>query len=120
MILNLGPVNTSSTPTNDRAQARADLKLFTDKTKCSFGQYRGRPLGDVPDSYLRWLWQAGKKDEDGPLVDYIRQRLRIPVPAAKQYVDPFKKYYFAVLRDEPLDPRWAEIFQFQDNPDIPY
>ena len=121
MILNLGPVTTSSTPVNDRAQARADAKVISDSTLCTFGKHKGKPWSLVDGGYLRWLWEAGKKDESGPIPDYIRKRLGLPPPRPPAvYRDPYKPYYFIHLENEPLDPRWADIFQFQHCADIPY
>lgn len=117
MILDLGSINTSATPTNDRIERQAKAKTFTDDTRCTFGKHKGQPLRDVPDGYLRWLWENGKSSEEGPLTDYIAKRLRIK---PKTFKDPMPRQYFAVLEHEPLHPDWEAIFQFQDNTDISF
>lgn len=38
-----------------------------------FGKYKGTPLGEVPDSYLLWLYENGI--QSWPLKSYIEENL---------------------------------------------
>jgi hypothetical protein len=41
-----------------------------------YGKYKGRPMQDVPASYLHWLWTNGKEhDRQDPVAQYIRDNL---------------------------------------------
>jgi uncharacterized protein (DUF3820 family) len=42
-----------------------------------FGKYKGEKLADVPDGYLRWLWQNGMSEKVrwDPLAQYIERAL---------------------------------------------
>lgn len=41
-----------------------------------FGKFKGKPMSDVPVSYLHWLWNSGKKeDKQCAVADYIRRNL---------------------------------------------
>jgi len=103
--MDLGSVNTSDTPTNDRIAKRGLSRRVTDDTIIPFGQYKGRKMGQVPHEYLWWLWENGKKDEDSCLAYYIYKRLKIkPKPS------PHPVQYFAVLEHEPLHPDWEDVF----------
>jgi uncharacterized protein (DUF3820 family) len=39
------------------------MNPLTDTGLMPFGKYRGKPMQDVPASYLHWLWAEGKKNE---------------------------------------------------------
>lgn len=43
---------------------------YTDETEMPFGMHRGKALANVPDSYLKWLYESGKC-YDRKLKDYI-------------------------------------------------
>ena len=42
-----------------------------------FGKYKGTPMGEVPASYLLWLWEEAqfwqKSDKQSDVAYYIRQ-----------------------------------------------
>jgi Putative quorum-sensing-regulated virulence factor len=41
-----------------------------------FGKHKGKPMQDVPASYLHFLWSSGFKDNyDSNVADYIRRNL---------------------------------------------
>ena len=67
---------------------------YTDKMPMPFGKYVGKPLADVPASYLIWLYdtsEKGKRLSDKKLSKYIEdnmQALQMEVIAEKQ-----RKYY---------------------------
>lgn len=46
-----------------------------DTSLMPFGKHRGKPMSDVPASYLHYLWQNGMKNEQSPVADYIRRNL---------------------------------------------
>ena len=55
------------------------MKTLEDDNIMPFGKYRGRRLEDVPDSYIRWLWEEGNikesindDTEKGALARYCR------------------------------------------------
>ena len=49
---------------------------LNDTDPMPFGQYRGKPMSDVPAWYLHWLWTTGKKeDKTCPVANYIRRNL---------------------------------------------
>jgi uncharacterized protein (DUF3820 family) len=33
------------------------MTTFEDNNIMSFGKYKGQPLGDIPDSYIIWMWE---------------------------------------------------------------
>lgn len=42
----------------------------------TFGVHKGKPMQDVPASYLHWLWTSGKKEDKAcPVADYIRRNI---------------------------------------------
>jgi uncharacterized protein (DUF3820 family) len=49
----------------------------TDMDLMPFGKYKGKPMQDVPASYLHWLWTEGLKDQVAthPVAAYINQNL---------------------------------------------
>ena len=56
---------------------RLRMKTLSDLSPMPWGAHRGKPMQNVPASYLHWLWT--KKDfmhaEDDPVADYIRRNL---------------------------------------------
>jgi len=49
---------------------------LNDTDPMPFGQYKGKPMQDVPANYLHWLWSNGKKDDKQcPVAAYIRKSL---------------------------------------------
>lgn len=51
-------------------------KELADTDPMPFGQYKGKPMQDVPACYLHWLWCNGKKDDHQcPVADYIRRNI---------------------------------------------
>lgn len=49
---------------------------LADSDPMPFGAHKGKPMQDVPASYLHWLWSSGKKDDKTcPVADYIRRNL---------------------------------------------
>lgn len=51
------------------------MKELTDLDPMPFGKHKGKPMQDVPASYLHYLWENGMKDEDAPVANYIRRSL---------------------------------------------
>ena len=54
------------------------MKELTDDDPMPFGKYgpgrEERIMGDVPASYLHWLWVNGKRDDKNcSVADYIRR-----------------------------------------------
>ena len=50
--------------------------LLNDLDPMPFGLHKGKPMQDVPASYLHWLWVNGKReDKSSPVGDYIRRNL---------------------------------------------
>lgn len=41
-----------------------DIEAFTHDDEITFGKYRGTRMGDVPASYLLWLWNNGMWKQD--------------------------------------------------------
>ncbi len=53
--------------------ARAPEAPLVDLSPMPFGKHKGKPLQDVPASYLLWLWDNGVKNEPWkPLHKYIK------------------------------------------------
>ena len=52
------------------------MKL-TDLSTMPFGKYKGKPMQDVPASYLFWLWtECGKEvDYASDVANYIRENM---------------------------------------------
>lgn len=50
------------------------MKL-TDVSKMPFGKYKGKPMSEVPASYLFWLWTNGKESEKDEVAEYIRENM---------------------------------------------
>lgn len=55
------------------------MKTFEDNNIMSFGKYKGSPLGDIPDSYIIWIWEntdiedSVKEDsEKGSIARYFK------------------------------------------------
>lgn len=41
-----------------------------------FGKYKGKPMSDVPVSYLHWLWNNGLMNEPNkPVHQYIKNNI---------------------------------------------
>jgi len=40
------------------------MKTLEDDNIMPFGKHRGKKLGDIPDSYIRWLWEDGNIQEN--------------------------------------------------------
>ena len=59
---------------------------MTDTDPMPFGKYKGKPMQDVPASYLHWLFINGKKDDrQCKVADYIRRNinaLKLELPDA--------------------------------------
>ena len=49
---------------------------LTDLSPMPFGMHKGKPMQDVPASYLHYLWSNGVKSEKSPLHDYIQKNLQ--------------------------------------------
>lgn len=50
---------------------------MTDLSPMPFGKaHLGKPMQDVPVSYLHYLWTTGKKHEQNPVARYIRANLK--------------------------------------------
>lgn len=46
---------------------------LSDLSPMPFGQHKGKPMQDVPASYLHWLWTSGVKNEHSlPIHRYIK------------------------------------------------
>ena len=69
----------------ERETGGGGMKL-TDVSPMPFGKYRGKPMEDVPASYLHWLWNDGLNENSGDGVhQYIVESmaaLEIEVPNA--------------------------------------
>lgn len=52
------------------------MNKLQDTDLMPFGQHKGKPMQDVPATYLHYLWtQRGLKDDKyNPVADYIRRR----------------------------------------------
>jgi len=51
-------------------------KSLDDLDLMPWGRHQGKPMQDVPASYLHWLWCNGKcQDKTWPVADYIRRNL---------------------------------------------
>ena len=55
------------------------MTTFEDNNIMSFGKYKGQPLGDIPDSYIIWMWEntdiedSVKEDsEKGSIARYFK------------------------------------------------
>jgi len=33
------------------------MKTFEDDNIMAFGKHKGKPLGEIPDSYIIWMWE---------------------------------------------------------------
>ena len=52
------------------------MNQLKDTDPMPFGKYSGKPMQDVPASYLFWLWTNGKEaDKFCPVADYIRRNI---------------------------------------------
>jgi uncharacterized protein (DUF3820 family) len=52
------------------------VKNLSDIDPMPFGKFKGKPMQDVPSSYLHYLWQNGLKDDkQSNVADYIRRNL---------------------------------------------
>ena len=61
----------------DMKRATETVSL-TDESPMWFGEHRGKPLRDVPASYLFWLWTEELSEASHkPLSKYIRENLHI-------------------------------------------
>jgi uncharacterized protein (DUF3820 family) len=50
--------------------------MLNDLDPMPFGVHKGKPMQDVPASYLHWIWSNGKKeDKVCPVANYIRRNL---------------------------------------------
>ncbi len=58
------------------------MTSFDDDSLMFFGAHRGSKMADVPDDYLRWLWNDGlnratkAEGERGQLARYLRSALQ--------------------------------------------
>lgn len=50
---------------------------LSDTSPMPFGKHKGKPMQDVPASYLHYLWTSGKRAEVGrsDVADYIHTNL---------------------------------------------
>lgn len=50
---------------------------LTDDSLMPFGKYKGKPMADVPASYLLWLWNDGLKNKTATsdVAAYIAENL---------------------------------------------
>ena len=54
------------------------MNELSDMDPMPFGKYKGKPMQDVPASYLHWLWTNGKQaDRHCPVAHYIRLNLGV-------------------------------------------
>ena len=53
------------------------MKKLDDTSPMPFGKYEGKPMQDVPASYLHWLWSNGMREKVGRnyVADYIKENL---------------------------------------------
>ena len=52
------------------------MRELSDTDPMPFGMHQGKPMQDIPASYLHWLWTNGGKDNKVCLVaDYIRRNI---------------------------------------------
>ena len=50
--------------------------VLEDDSPMPWGVHKGKPMSDVPASYLHWLFTTGKKeDKVCPVANYIRKNL---------------------------------------------
>jgi len=60
----------------EMAENRTAERVFNDKTPMPFGKYKGTPLGNVPASYLLWLYDESSKDAFPALRTYLEKNKR--------------------------------------------
>ena len=55
------------------------MKSADDASIMPYGKYKGRLLGDIPDNYIRWMWEntdiqneVGNDDERGAIARYFK------------------------------------------------
>lgn len=60
----------------EMAENQEANRVFTDKTPMPFGKYKGIPLGNVPASYLLWLYDESSKDAFPTLRKYLEANKR--------------------------------------------
>lgn len=50
---------------------------LTDTSPFPFEMYKGKPMQDIPTSYLHWYWEAGGRwnPEQLAIVEYIRENM---------------------------------------------
>lgn len=51
--------------------------MMNDESLMPFGKYKGTSLGEVPASYLLWLYEGADHTVTGPLKDYIKENLDV-------------------------------------------
>ena len=49
---------------------------YVGKWKVLFGKHKGTPFKDIPDGYLKWMWQKGVSNND-KVNEYISERLNL-------------------------------------------
>lgn len=49
---------------------------YVSKWKVLFGKHKGTPFKDIPDGYLKWMWQKGVSNND-KVNEYISERLNL-------------------------------------------
>lgn len=57
---------------------------LTDVSPMPFGKHKGKPMQDVPASYLFYLWSNGLSQESSSVAMYIRQNLN---SLKQEYID---------------------------------
>lgn len=63
-------------PMNDEEVPADPAYEFTENDVMYFGKYKGKKLGDIPETYFVWLWKNGLSSKmtcnrDGKLARYI-------------------------------------------------
>lgn len=49
-------------------------RVATERTPMPFGKHKGTPLGDIPASYLIWLFDEGGPTNRPDIREYIEER----------------------------------------------
>lgn len=48
------------------------MSKLTDESKMPFGAHKGKAMANVPDDYLKWLWNNSKTG-NGNVKEYIKE-----------------------------------------------
>ena len=52
------------------------MNELTDDSLMPFGKFQGKPLRVIPAEYFHYLWNNGMRNENTPMAEYIRSRIK--------------------------------------------